>query len=154
MWLTGSHHWFRKQATSHCWRQRWHSLATHICGTGGRWVKGVYKEWDNCIHIQTYRYIKFHWQASKDLLTGYKCPSTTRRQLGHQQPHVYIYIYIYDHEQLRSNRCYTVERLNRLNSSPSSAAYMRRWTGSALVQVMACQFDPSEQISVKIESKF
>ena len=53
-----------------------------------------------------------------------------------------------------------------LNSSPPSAAYMRQWSGSALVQVIACclfstkplpkpmlaycQLDYWEQISVKI----
>ena len=30
-------------------------------------------------------------------------------------------------------------RLFCINSSPTSAAYMRQWTGSALVQVMACR---------------
>ena len=55
------------------------------------------------------------------------------------------------------------------NSSPPTAAYMGRWTESALVQVMACrlsspkplpepllpyrQLDPCEQTSVKFESK-
>ena len=54
--------------------------------------------------------------------------------------------------------------------SPPSAAYMRQWTGPALVQVMACrlfsakplpqptlaycQLDSWEQISVKFESEF
>ena len=57
-----------------------------------------------------------------------------------------------------------------VNSSPPSAAYIRQWTGSALVQVMACrlfgakplpepmlvycQLDSWEQISVKFESEF
>ena len=57
-----------------------------------------------------------------------------------------------------------------INSSPSSAAYIRQWSGPALVQVMACrlfgantlhepmqaycQLDPWEQISVKFESEF
>ena len=51
-----------------------------------------------------------------------------------------------------------------LNSSPPSAAYMRHWTGSAFVQVMACRLfgtkplpepmlDPWEQISVKLKCK-
>ena len=56
-----------------------------------------------------------------------------------------------------------------LNSSPPSAAYMRRWTGSTLVQTMACrlvgtkplseqmpvycQLEPWKQISVKFESE-
>ena len=56
------------------------------------------------------------------------------------------------------------------NSSLPSAAYMRRWTGSALVQVMACrlfgakplpepmrvyyQLDSWEQISLKFKSEF
>ena len=56
---------------------------------------------------------------------------------------------------------------NQLNSSPLSAAYMRHWIGSALVQIMACrvfgtkslpepvlahcQLDSSEQLSVKSE---
>ena len=56
------------------------------------------------------------------------------------------------------------------NPSPPSAAYMRRWTGSALVQVMACrlfgakpllepmlaycQLDSWEQILVKFKSEF
>ena len=55
--------------------------------------------------------------------------------------------------------------LIKLNSSPPSAAYMRQWIGSALVQIMACrlfgakplskpmlgyyQLDPWEQISMK-----
>ena len=57
-----------------------------------------------------------------------------------------------------------------LHSSPPSAAYMRRLTGSALVKVMTCrriddkqlpepmqpycQLDPCEQTSVKFQSKF
>ena len=57
-----------------------------------------------------------------------------------------------------------------LNSSPPSAAYMRQWTESALVQVMAChlfgvkplhkpmltycQLNPQEQTSVKFESTY
>ena len=56
-----------------------------------------------------------------------------------------------------------------LNLSPLSAAYMRRWTGSALVQIMACrlngakplskpvltycQLDPKERISMKFYLK-
>ena len=55
--------------------------------------------------------------------------------------------------------------VNKVNSSPSSAAYIRRWTRSALVQVMAwrlfgtkllpyCQFGSREQISVKFEFEF
>ena len=56
------------------------------------------------------------------------------------------------------------------NSSPPGAAYMRQWTGSALVQIMACrlvgakplpgpmleycQLDPCEQTSVNFESKY
>ena len=55
--------------------------------------------------------------------------------------------------------------LSVINSSPPSATYMRQWTGSALVQIMACcligakplskpmlgycQLDPYEQTSVK-----
>ena len=58
--------------------------------------------------------------------------------------------------------------LCRIDSSPPSATYMHQWTGSALVQVMACrlfsaqplpepiltyyQLDPQEQISVKFKS--
>ena len=58
----------------------------------------------------------------------------------------------------------------KFNSSPPSAAYMRQWTGSSLVQVMACrlfgakplpepmltycQLDSWEHISVKFESEF
>ena len=57
-----------------------------------------------------------------------------------------------------------------VNLSPTSASYMRRWTGSTLVQVMACrlfgtkpllkamlsynQFNSREQISLKFESEF
>ena len=53
-----------------------------------------------------------------------------------------------------------------INSSSPSAAYMRRWPGSALAQAMACrlfgarsmltcfQLDPKEQTSVKFESKY
>ena len=57
-----------------------------------------------------------------------------------------------------------------INSSPLSAAYMRQWTASALVQVIACrlfgakplpepmlphcQLDHWEQTSVKFESKY
>ena len=58
----------------------------------------------------------------------------------------------------------------RINISPLSAAYMRRWTGSGLVQIMACRLDgtkplpepmltycqlePKEHISVKFYLKF
>ena len=57
-----------------------------------------------------------------------------------------------------------------VNSSPPSAAYMRQWIGSALVQIMACrlfsakplskpmlsycQLDPRKQTSVKSLSKY
>ena len=57
-----------------------------------------------------------------------------------------------------------------LLSSPPSAAYIRQWIGSALVQIMAChltggkplsepmltycQWDPEEQTSVKFECKY
>ena len=57
-----------------------------------------------------------------------------------------------------------------VNASPPSAAYMRQWTGLALVQIMArrlfgtkplskpmlgyCQLDPYEYISVKFESRY
>ena len=60
--------------------------------------------------------------------------------------------------------------VNELNSSPLSAAYMCRWTGSAAVQARTCrlfgakpshepmqtycQSDPWEQTSVKFESKY
>ena len=60
--------------------------------------------------------------------------------------------------------------MDSLNWTHSSAAYMRRWTGLLLVQVMACslfgskplpepmlaycQLDSCEQISVKFESEF
>ena len=63
-----------------------------------------------------------------------------------------------------------VSMYNQINSSPSGAAYMHQWTGSALVEIMAsclfgakplpepmlayCQLDSWEQISVKFESKF
>ena len=58
----------------------------------------------------------------------------------------------------------------RINISPLSAAYMRRWTGSGLVQIMACRLDgtkplpepmltycqlePKEHLSVKFYLKF
>ena len=61
-------------------------------------------------------------------------------------------------------------RAQCVNSSPLSTAYMRQWTGSTLLQVMACrlfgsqplpepmmtvcQLDPQEQTSVKLESKY
>ena len=60
--------------------------------------------------------------------------------------------------------------VNKVNSSPPSAAYMRRWTLSALVQIMAyrlvgakplsepmlpyCQSDPEEHITMKFYLKF
>ena len=60
--------------------------------------------------------------------------------------------------------------LRVFNPLSPSDAYMPQWTGSALVQVMAChlfgakplpelmlthcQLDPQEQISVKFESKY
>ena len=63
-----------------------------------------------------------------------------------------------------------VTRPQWVNSSPPSAAYMRQWIRSALVQIMACrlfgtkplfkpvlgyyQFDPKEKTSVKFESKY
>ena len=34
-----------------------------------------------------------------------------------------------------------------MNASPPSAAYMRRWTGSALVQIMACRLDGAKPLS-------
>ena len=60
--------------------------------------------------------------------------------------------------------------LPSLNSSPPIAAYMYQWTGSSLVEIMACRLygakplsepmqqncrvDPSKQILVKFESKY
>ena len=62
------------------------------------------------------------------------------------------------------------ETLQELNPSPTSAAYMRRWIGTALVQIMACrlfgteplskpmlvycQLDLKQQTSVKFEWKY
>ena len=62
------------------------------------------------------------------------------------------------------------EQYGTINSSPPSATYMYQWTGSALLQVMAChlfgakslpapmmaycQLDSWEQISVKFELEF
>ena len=43
------------------------------------------------------------------------------------------FIIIFNIVQVPSNE----DSLHFLNSSPFSAVYMRRWTGSALVQVMA-----------------
>ena len=59
---------------------------------------------------------------------------------------------------------------HHITSSPQSAAYMRQWTGSALVQIMTCrlfgakplpepmllycQLDPYEQTSVKFQSRY
>ena len=70
----------------------------------------------------------------------------------------------------RSMSPYGVTRPQWLNSSPPSDAYMRHWTGTALVQVMACrlfgakplpepmltycQLDPKKQTSVKFESQY
>ena len=34
-----------------------------------------------------------------------------------------------------------------INSSPASAAYMRQWTGSALVQIMACRLFGTKPLS-------
>ena len=64
----------------------------------------------------------------------------------------------------------TLQATVPVNSSPPNAAYMRRWTGLSLVQVMACrllgakplpepmliycQLDSWEQISMKFESQF
>ena len=61
-------------------------------------------------------------------------------------------------------------KLIRVNSSPPSAPYMHQWTGSALIQVMACrlfgakplpepllaycQLDSWKQISLEFESEF
>ena len=58
----------------------------------------------------------------------------------------------------------------KVNSSPPNGAFMRQWTGSALVQVMTCrlfgakplpqpilpycQLDPCEQISMKFKSNY
>ena len=66
--------------------------------------------------------------------------------------------------------CYPTILYRHWLISPYSAAYMRQWTGSALVQVMACrlygtkplpepmlaycQLDSWEQISAKFESEF
>ena len=69
-----------------------------------------------------------------------------------------------------TNKQYESQQWVLDNSSPPNATYMRRWTGSALVQIMACrpvgakplsepmlpyyQLDTWEQISVKFKSEF
>ena len=71
--------------------------------------------------------------------------------------------------KLRQKRYTTLENQHN-NPSSQSAAYMRQWIGSALIQIMACslfgtkplskqvlgycQLDPKEQTSVKFESKY
>ena len=66
--------------------------------------------------------------------------------------------------------CNHIKKGLRFNSSPPGVAYMRQWTLSTLVQVMArhlfgakplpepmlpyCQLDPWEQTSVKFESRY
>ena len=78
-------------------------------------------------------------------------------------------IYMHDaNYQLWSSAIYQ-EDISLLNSSSTSAAYMRQWSGPALVQPMAyrlfdakasskpmmvyCQLDSLEQLSVKFESE-
>ena len=62
------------------------------------------------------------------------------------------------HQNVLNVICTILLRPNCVNSSPPSAAYMHRWTGSALVQIMACrldcQLDPKEYISMKFYLKF
>ena len=89
-------------------------------------------------------------------------PSFVKAVIGTDNIKCYIH-YVCDmpHASRSCMKCfYTV------NSSPPGAAYMRRWTGSALVQIMACRLlgamplpEPTltcrqlEQTSVKLESK-
>ena len=70
----------------------------------------------------------------------------------------------------QKSNVYVKKIFKRINSSPPSATYMRRWTGSALLQMMACrpegakllseemltycQLDPKEHISMKFYLKF
>ena len=70
-------------------------------------------------------------------------------------------MFCYDHWSLLnvSNIRNNGEGALVVNSSPPSAAYMRLWTWSALLQVMALiltyrQLDHKEQTSVKLESKY
>ena len=42
---------------------------------------------------------------------------------------------------------YLLEFAGRINSSLPSAAYLRRWAGSALVQIMACRLDGAKPLS-------
>ena len=49
-----------------------------------------------------------------------------------------IYCYIFPKNKLI---------ITRVNSSPPSAAYMRHWTGSALVQIMACRLFGAKPLS-------
>ena len=77
-------------------------------------------------------------------------------------------------QQYRYPTCITimqvVSKTNGINLSPPSATYMRWWTGSALIQIMACrldgtnplsepmltisQLDPKKYISMKFYLKF
>ena len=70
----------------------------------------------------------------------------------------------------KNNSASTGFELILIDTNPPSAAYMRRWTGSALIQIMACrlggakplskpmltycQLKPKEHISVKFYLKF
>ena len=72
--------------------------------------------------------------------------------------------------KLFTKDCVKAAQLLCVNSSPPSAAYMCQWTGSALVEIMACRLigakplfqsmlkycwlDHQEQTSVKFESKY
>ena len=58
--------------------------------------------------------------------------------------------YMFSQENAFENVCEMASILWRpqwVNSSPPSAAYMHRWTGSALVQIMACLLDGAKPLS-------
>ena len=95
------------------------------------------------IFLQFYVYdLRFKQWGPTTFLTEFQTlyPMLTKCQLDLQQ-HISVtlqskYKYFW---QCIWKCCLHSSQPHCVNSSPPSAAYMRRWTGSALVQVMACR---------------
>ena len=64
--------------------------------------------------------------------------------------HLNSFLYLWEKKSIRHSSLLSIKLQNKhdwLNSSPPSAAYMHRWTGSALVQIMACRLDGAKPLS-------
>ena len=129
-------------------------------------MAGTDKKWkliNNCLHNKSIVIVSYIGSLLNQVLT--RCSSNCMGSMQQNETKRERFVQFFAFQNAGSVWSSCV-----VDSSPPSGAYMRRWTGSALAQVMVCrlfgakplpepmltysQFDPLGKTSVKFESKY